>query len=120
MVQSGHVGHSAVIPESLNNTAAHALIMFQNQKVETSPYFLNAEYQTDRAKKQIYNITKGNTIKHILASDMKNFTVKIPFLSEQKKIATYFRNLEYIISLHQRKLSKLQQIKQAMLSKLFV
>ncbi|MQQ44795.1 restriction endonuclease subunit S, partial [Streptococcus mitis] len=28
MVQSGHVGHTAVIPEELNNTAAHALIVF--------------------------------------------------------------------------------------------
>ena len=30
MVQSGHVGHAAVIPEELDNLAAHALIMFRN------------------------------------------------------------------------------------------
>lgn len=103
MVQSGHVGHSAVIPESLDNTAAHALIMFQNQKVETDPYFLNAEYQTDRAKRQIDDITKGNTIKHILASDMKNFAVMVPSLPEQRKIADYFCCLDHLITLHQSK-----------------
>ena len=32
MVQSGHVGHAAVIPEELDNTAAHALIMSEIQK----------------------------------------------------------------------------------------
>ena len=82
MVQSGHVGHAAVIPEELDNTAAHALIMFRNPKEEIEPYFLNYEYQTDKAKKQIENITTGNTIKHILASDMQEFVVDIPKYEE--------------------------------------
>ncbi|MGN8774581.1 restriction endonuclease subunit S [Candidatus Weimeria sp. HCP3S3_B5] len=119
MVQSGHVGHSAVIPESLDNTAAHALIMFQNQKVETDPYFLNAEYQTDEAKRQINDITKGNTIKHILASDMHNFLVDVPSLPEQHKIACFFQDLDNIITLHQRELDKLVNIKKSMLEKMF-
>ena len=46
MVQSGHVGHTAVIPEELDNSAAHALIMFRNPKIEIEPYFLNYQYQT--------------------------------------------------------------------------
>ena len=71
MVQSGHVGHAAVIPEELDNTAAHALIMFRIPKEKIEPYFLNYEYQTNKAKKKIENITTGNTIKHILASDMQ-------------------------------------------------
>lgn len=102
MVQSGHVGHAAVIPEELDNTAAHALIMFRNPKEEIEPYFLNYEYQTDKAKKQIENITTGNTIKHILASDMQEFVVDIPKYEEQKVIASYFCNLDNLITLHQR------------------
>ncbi|MCI7092892.1 MAG: restriction endonuclease subunit S, partial [Lachnospiraceae bacterium] len=46
MVQSGHVGHTAVIPPELDNTAAHALFMFQHPKQEIEPYFLNYELQT--------------------------------------------------------------------------
>ena len=103
MVQSGHVGHAAVIPEELDNTAAHALIMFRNPKEEIEPYFLNYEYQTDKAKKKIENITTGNTIKHILASDMQEFVVDVPKYEEQKVIADYFRNLDHLITLHQRK-----------------
>lgn len=102
MVQSGHVGHAAVIPEELDNTAAHALIMFRNPKEEIEPYFLNYEYQTDKAKKQIENITTGNTIKHILASDMQEFVVDIPKYEEQKAIAGYFCKLDHLITLHQR------------------
>lgn len=120
MVQSGHVGHSAVIPESLDKIAAHALIMFQNQKVETNPYFLNAEYQTDRAKEQINNISKGNTIKHVLASDMKKFTVMMPSLKEQQKISDFFMKLDDLITLHQRQIDQVQAMKKFMLQNLFV
>ena len=104
MVQSGHVGHAAVIPEELDNTAAHALIMFRNPKEKIEPYFLNYEYQTDKAKKKIENITTGNTIKHILASDMQEFVVDVPKYEEQKVIAGYFCNIDHLITLHHHKL----------------
>ena len=120
MVQSGHVGHAAVIPEELNNSAAHALIMFRNPKEEIEPYFLNYQYQTLKSKKKIENITTGNTIKHILASEMQQFEVDMPELAEQKKIAEYFSGLDHLITLHQRELEKLQNIKKSMLEKMFV
>ena len=120
MVQSGHVGHAAVIPEELDNTAAHALIMFRNPKEEIEPYFLNYEYQTDKAKKKIENITTGNTIKHILASDMQEFVVDVPKYEEQKVIADYFRNIDHLITLHQRKCDELKEVKKFMLQNMFV
>ena len=41
-------------------------------------------------------------------------------LQEQKKIADFFNTLDTLITLHQRKLEKLQNIKKAMLEKMFV
>ena len=117
MVQSGHVGHAAVIPEELDNTAAHALIMFRNPKEKIEPYFLNYEYQTDKAKKKIENITTGNTIKHILASDMQEFVVDVPKYEEQKVIASYFCNIDRLITLHQRKCEEMKTLN--MLQKMF-
>lgn len=119
MVQSGHVGHAAVIPKELDNTAAHALIMFRNKKEKIEPYFLNYEYQTEKAKKKIENITTGNTIKHILASDMREFEVDVPKYEEQKVIAGYFRKLDNLITLHQRKLEKLKELRKGVMKKLF-
>ena len=111
MVQSGHVGHTAVIPEELDNSAAHALIMFRNPKVEIDPYFLNYQYQTNKSKKKIENITTGNTIKHILASDMQEFTVDTPKIEEQQHIARYFLELDHLITLHQCKESAFSEWK---------
>ena len=120
MVQSGHVGHAAVIPKELNCLAAHALIMFRNPKVKIEPYFLNYQYQTNNAKKKIENITTGNTIKHILASDMQEFGVDVALYREQEKIAKYFRNLDNLITLHQSEVERLKKVKQFFLKKMFV
>ncbi len=114
MVQSGHVGHAAVIPEVLDNTAAHALIMFRNPKEKIESYFLNFEYQTNKSKKKIENITTGNTIKHILASDMQEFEVDVPKYEEQKAIAEYFANLDNLITLHQRELEETKTYKKTL------
>ena len=120
MVQSGHVGHAAVIPEELDNSAAHALIMFREPKEKIEPYFLNYQYQTNKIKKKIDGITTGNTIKHILASDMQEFVVDLPDYNEQKQIGDYFRNLDNLITLHQREVEKLKNNKKSMLEKMFI
>ena len=119
MVQSGHVGHTAVIPEELDASAAHALIMFQDYKVKSNPYFLNYQFQTSDSRKKLDIITTGNTIKHILASEMKKFEVSLPIFEEQTKIGTFFKHLDDTIALHQRKLTLLKQLKQTYLKALF-
>ena len=48
--------------------------------------------------------------------------IEIPYTSkeEQAKIGAYFSKLDYLITLHQRELEKLQNIKKSMLEKMFV
>ena len=43
-----------------------------------------------------------------------------PYEQEQAKIAAHFANLDHLITLHQRELEKLQNIKKSMLEKMFV
>lgn len=119
MVQSGHVGHTAVIPEELDGTAAHALIMFQDYKVKSNPYFLNYQLHTSESKKKLEYITTGNTIKHILASEMKKFEVTLPNFEEQTKIGTFFKHLDDTIALHQRMSDKQKELKANLLQMMF-
>ena len=120
MVQSGHVGHAAVIPPELNNSAAHALIIFSRPKVMVDPFFLNYQYQTSSYKKAIENITTGNTIKHILSSEMKKFTVLMTEFEEQNRISEFFIELDTLLTLHQRELNALKTLKKSMLQQLFI
>ena len=119
MVQSGHVGHTAVIPEELDASAAHALIMFQDYKVKSNPYFLNYQFQTSDSRKKLDIITTGNTIKHILASEMKKFEVSLPNPEEQTKIGAFFKHLDDTIALHQLRLNRYKELRQGMLEKMF-
>jgi len=120
IVQSGHVGHTAVISEELDKTAAHALIMLQNKKENFDSHFINNSFQTPLIRNKIDEITTGNTIKHILASDVKNIVINMPSFKEQKLISQLFKLLDLNITLHQRKLEHLQLQKKALLQQMFV
>jgi len=119
MVQSGHVGHTAVIPPELNNIAAHALIMFTDTKEEINPHFLNFQFQTIKSKNKLSEITTGNTIKHILSSEMKEFYASFPHYKEQHIVGNYFEQLDTLIAQHQQKHDKLLNLKKALLEKMF-
>ena len=53
-------------------------------------------------------------------SDMLEYKMNFPSEAEQKKIAAYFDDLDHLITLHQRELENLQNIKKFMLGKMFV
>ena len=87
--------------------------------------YISAYYDTAIWHNEIQHIaTEGARNHGLLNISPKDFfetKLQVPStLLEQKKIGEYFCNIGHRIALHQRKLSKLQQIKQAMLSKLFV
>ena len=119
MVQSGHVGHTAVIPEELNNTAAHALIVFTDYKKEVNPHFLNYQFQSNGKRKKLDLISTGNTIKHILASEMKDFKMDFPTFEEQSAIGSLFRTLDDLLASYKDNLANYQSLKVTMLSKMF-
>ena len=105
MVQSGSVGNSAIIPPELDSTAAHALIMFQSPQEKINSKFINFFFQTSEAKSELRNITTGNTIQHILASDMAQFKIKIPTKSEQNKIQKLFDTTVHIIDFYNKRIN---------------
>ncbi|MBQ9171883.1 restriction endonuclease subunit S [Candidatus Saccharibacteria bacterium] len=53
-------------------------------------------------------------------NEMLQYEIQIPTVAEQKQIADVLINLDNLITLHQRKYEKLQQIKKSMLEKMFV
>lgn len=64
---------------------------------------------------------QGTSIKGITIEEMLSKKIEVPCNNaEQQQIGTYFRNLDNLITLHQRKLEKLKNIKKSMLEKMFV
>lgn len=120
MVQSGDVGQTSVITQKYNNCAAHALIMFRKPKNEYISNFLNSYFQSDVAISKIDKLKIGNTVYHLLASDMKTFKVTLPkHNSEAQKIIHIFNHLNRLQVLQQRKLKLLKVMKKALSQYMF-
>ena len=54
------------------------------------------------------------------AGDVESMEIYLPSLLEQEQIGGFFKQLDNLITLHQRELEKLQNIKKSMLEKMFV
>ena len=54
------------------------------------------------------------------AQEYQEYSFKVPHYAEQKQIGMLFKNLDNLITLHQRKLEKLKNIKKSCLEKMFV
>ena len=52
-------------------------------------------------------------------NEFMGINLTVPNKSEQEKISNYFSNLDHLITLHQRKLNGLKNVKKAMLEKMF-
>ena len=62
----------------------------------------------------------GGTIKHLNQSILVDFPIPITEKLEQDRIAKLLDSLELSITLHQRKLERLQEVKKGLLQKMFV
>ena len=65
------------------------------------------------------NYTQGTKQQSYNAELIKILPISLPLVTEQKKIASYLSNIDHLITLHQRKLEKLQLVKKSMLEKMF-
>ena len=65
-------------------------------------------------------ICTGSTIPHIYFKDYGKLKFCIPSIIEQEVIGKFFNNIDYLITLHQRKLEHLQLQKKALLQQMFV
>ena len=83
------------------------------------PEFMNALLNTPKFEEEIA-INMGATINQITGYMFSKMEFKVPCLDEQRRIGAYFENLDRLITLHQRELEKLQNIKKSMLEKMFV
>ena len=65
--------------------------------------------------------TKASTMMtNLVANDFLQESFLVPSYEEQKKIGTFFRNLDLLITLHQRKLTEFDSVKAGLLQQLFI
>lgn len=108
------VGKLAFMPFSY--ATSQDFLSLSELKIE--PEF--AVYALYKMMRLVSNEVQGTSIKGITKDELLAKEILIPDCEEQKKIGAYLHNLDDLITLHQRELENLQNIKKFMLEKMFV
>ncbi|MDD3662240.1 MAG: restriction endonuclease subunit S [Candidatus Pacebacteria bacterium] len=120
IVRSGTVGTYGIVDVEFPAIFGSYLINFRFDMEQVTNEFFGYFYQTNLFKTQLSKIVQQSANTNINAENIKSIAISLPPLVEQKKIAEYLGNLDNLITLHQRKLEKLQNIKKAYLNEVFV
>ena len=65
------------------------------------------------------NAVQGTSIKGITKDELLAKNIMVPRYAEQQQIGAFFKQLDHLITLHQRKFEKLTNVKKSMLEKMF-
>jgi type I restriction enzyme S subunit len=83
--------------------------------------YLHYELSTARVRNDVVNRAVGQTMPSINTEILKKTKVYLPIeIEEQREIGQLFSSIDNLITLHQRKLEKLRNVKKAFLEKMFV
>lgn len=120
MTRIGDVGTTNVVTD--NGSKAYYVSLALLKYKSTDPYFLSNAIQSSHVQKGLANRTLKTAIPMKINKDeIGKVSIMLPLsATEQRQIGSYFHSLDNLITLHQRKLEKLKNIKKSMLEKMFV
>ena len=109
------IGKHAQIKRLMPHTVIGAFMTGVRSKC---PSFTNALLNTPHFDEEVA-MNMGATINQITGYMFSKMEFAVPSIDEQEKIGLYFEQLDDLITLHQRKYDKLQNVKKSMLEKMF-
>ena len=121
MSGAGTIGRISKVPKGIKKGVFNqALIRFRiNKELTDSEYFLQF-IRADFMQRKLTGANPGSAITNLVPmSDVKKWEIKVPIKEEQKKIGSFFKQLDDTIALHQRKLDLLKEQKKGYLQKMF-
>ena len=118
-ITGASIGRSAVYELSATaNVNQHVCIIRPSSNVHS--YFIQLNLASSEGQKQIELNQAGGGREGLNFQQIAKMSFYYPSLEEQIKLGVFFQQLNKTIALHQHKLEKLKNIKQAYLNELFV
>ncbi|UTG78751.1 restriction endonuclease subunit S [Lactococcus lactis] len=110
------IGNTAILGKEATTNQGFQSIVPNPNKLDS--YFI---YSRTNELKRYGEVTgAGSTFVEVSGKQMSKMSIMVPELSEQKKIGSFFEQLDNTIALHQRKLDLLKEQKKGYLQKMFV
>jgi type I restriction enzyme S subunit len=110
------IGNTAILTQAAATNQGFQSIVPHKDGVDS--YFIFSK--TDELKRYGETVGAGSTFVEVSGKQMAKMPIRVPSMSEQKKIGAFFSALDRLVTLHRRELVKLQNMKKALLEKMFV
>lgn len=101
---------------SMSGVAIGEMISVFN--TEQNPLFTATMFNAT-LQKEFASRVEGGSVTNLYYEKLKNIDVLYPSLEEQEKVASFFEQIDNLITIHQRKLEHLQDNKKGLLQKIF-
>nr|WP_082246696.1 restriction endonuclease subunit S [Bifidobacterium bifidum] len=95
-------------------------LLIRDEPKSFDPMYLCHMLGTPKMLNQYRMLASGSTVNNLNKELVSNASILMPCKSEQKVIGQFFNHLDDLITLHQRKLELLRNIKKSLLDKMFV
>ena len=125
-------GESSIVPEGIARTVcigkngAGSAFAWHTRRVKLDKNVVNSHVATlelnylHDIRKYLVSVSTQTALTGMTTDGYFGATLTLPSIQEQQKISDYFKQLDHLITLHQRELEKLKKIKLSMLEKMFV
>jgi len=115
LVQSGHIGHTAVVPKEHEGHNCHAMIVITTVKNALSGEYLSALFNSCDYKVKLLSLRTGSTVPHLNCGDVKKVRIPIPNKDTQERIISLtksatasFAKIDALLSFKLVQLNKLR------------
>ena len=98
------VGMSSVMPEDADNIYLNSFCFGYRPTEKFDLNYLAYVLRADSFRKEMTFLAQGISRYNISKNKVMEVCIPVPTIEEQTKVGRYFRNLDHLITLHQRKL----------------
>ena len=118
-IQTGEVGLTTIVPDSLVGANCHALIISRFKKEKAYPWFYAHYFNSPIGRLRLRDLEVGTTMMHINVGELLPWEVPYPpRLEEQRAIATVLSDMDTEIAALETRIAKTQALKQGMMQAL--
>jgi type I restriction enzyme S subunit len=123
LVQSGHIGHSAVVTEEHEGHNCHAMIVISPVRDVVTGPFLSLYFNSPEMRQRFEEIRSGSTVPHLTCRAVKELTISLPDLPVQQRLVDHSQEMQAetqrLETIYQRKLDALEALKKSLLHQAF-
>jgi type I restriction enzyme, S subunit len=123
LVQSGHIGHCAVVPEAHDGHNCHAMIVITPVEDVVSGAYLSVVFNTPAMQDAFQRIRTGSTVPHLTCKMVKELPIGVPPRALQDKIMGQVTEIKLRIEASRQRyvsdLANIDSLRQSLIQRAF-